>query len=154
MTTKSTFFGLNGLCDDITNPFYYTQEDTDKTLEPEYKKQDQSHVVRKVEDKKIRKFKKHVKPSLSKKMLNSKQTQPCTSYIKKRVEKGQRLIKINVYDIGSTSFLFESDATIDEPNNVLSVQYVFEDGFDEIKSMSENLVEKIVKKLSLSETVF
>lgn len=161
MTTPPAFLTIDGLSeeDPITNPFYYMPI-TNEVSESQFNLQDQGKVARKTETgnkllAKNGKHKKVRKTSSSKKSLNIKkksQENPLVSFIKKKVTRGHRLIKVDVYDVNAYSCLKKS-AINDGTDNILSLQYVVEDDYDEIMNLTENLVEKIIKKLSVNETM-
>lgn len=159
MTTPSAFLTIDGLSEDpITNPFYYMPI-TNEVSESQFNLQDQGKVAGKTETgnkllAKNGKHKKLRKTSSSKKSLHIKKSQenPLVSFIKKKVTRGHRLIKVDVYDVNAYSCLKKS-AINDGTDNILSLQYVVEDDYDEIMNLTENLVEKIIKKLSVNETM-
>lgn len=143
----------------IMNPFYYMPITNDE-LQTKCTPEDQLEVARKIEGEnklltKAGKHKKITKTNCTKKTSNMKKTSlefPLISFIKKKVARGHRLIKIDVYDINAFSYLKNSE--IDNgTDNILSVQYVIENDFDEIMSLTENVIGKIIKKLSVSETM-
>jgi hypothetical protein len=59
------------------------------------------------------------------------------SYIIKKIKKGRRIIKISI-----------SNLELGNGSKEIEVQYVVEDEFDEMLNSTEELVNKIVKKLS------
>lgn len=162
MTAQPAVYTIDGLDKDmssITNPFYYMPI-TNDDLQSDCIPQDRIEVSRKIEGEnkllaKIGKHKKLSKVDSSKKSSNMKKNVlefPLVSFIKKKVVRGHRLIKIDVYDINAFSYLKNCE-TDDGTDNILSVQYVIEDDFDEIMSLTDNIIGKIIKKLSVNETM-
>lgn len=162
MAAQPAFYTSDDLDKDmslITNPFYYMPI-TNDDLQSECTPQDQIEVARKTEGEnkllaKIGKQKKLTKTNSSKQSSIIKKTSlefPLVSYIKKKIVRGHRLIKIDVYDINAFSYLKNSEMD-DGADNIISVQYVIENDFDEIMSLTENVIGKITKKLSVNETI-
>uniref|UniRef100_A0A1E1WJ05 Uncharacterized protein n=1 Tax=Pectinophora gossypiella TaxID=13191 RepID=A0A1E1WJ05_PECGO len=82
----------------------------------------------------------------------SNKTKPLQSFvIRKEPRKGIRLIKITIQDLIEEAS--SSPQTADSDSVVLNAQYVVKDAVDDIFDQTENIVNKISKKLS-SDDIF
>ncbi|XP_028161954.1 uncharacterized protein LOC114353955 [Ostrinia furnacalis] len=89
-----------------------------------------------------------VKKPKNKKGVSKRRLGPTKSYVITKNQKGKRLIKIEVIDIVSdTGSASSSEITDQEDNVLISAQYVVQDSYDEIMDLTDNLVQKISKKL-------
>lgn len=124
----------------LMNDLFYNTQD----LEDPYSVQ---HQENKASDKKKCKALKN-KP---KKKIHKKSQAEISnnlSYVSRRGnENGHHLIKINIYELRPGVKCKNVDDSV-----CLSAQYVVEDKYDEILDCTENIVRKIVKKLSDSDS--
>ncbi|KAJ2938059.1 hypothetical protein O0L34_g19382 [Tuta absoluta] len=91
---------------------------------------------------------KRKKENVFRKKKRVKRSRPIMSYIKTKEEgKGQRLIRINIFDISATSDA--GTATQDgEDRAILSAQYVVVNPVDDILDQTVHLVHKISETIS------
>lgn len=124
----------------VVNDLFYNTQD----LEDLYSVQHQENKVS--DEKKCKALKNQPK----KKILKKPQVEISKklSYVSRRgQENGHHLIKINIYELRPGVNCKNVDDSV-----CLSAQYVVEDRYDEILDCTENIVRKIVKKISDSDS--
>lgn len=146
----------NNLCPDDTyalgNPFLHAQDrETFYTTEAE--RAHQEYLNEKKEDEKSVETKdlKRKKSNFNKKVIKKSPTQTSSNVIRKETGKPHHLIKIHIYDLTRCDKDNEQNCII--YNDVgdsadVTIQYLVKDDYDENLDETEQLVGKIVKKIS------
>lgn len=139
--------------DPITNPFYYAQN-MEEHYESEFQKlqkeldEKKTNESTKNNDENSHKEitlnkKKRTSLSLKKDLINKPSTSKSSYVIRKEKEKALHLIKISIQNLNNANI-----HEIDTENPCVSVQYIVTDIYDSVMDDTENLINKIVKKLS------
>ncbi|XP_028177330.1 uncharacterized protein LOC114365073 [Ostrinia furnacalis] len=88
-----------------------------------------------------------VKKPKHQKGVSKRRLGPTKSYVIRKNQKGKRLIKIEIVDLSEMGSASSSEIEDQEDNVLLSAQYMIQDSYDEIMDLTDNLVQKISKKL-------